>query len=609
VSFVNPAALLWFLPLAGVIVTLYLLRMRRKEMIIPATFLWPARTEEVRANAPFQKLKWDWLMAVQLLAALLVVLALARPQFRTAGPGGAATVVILDASASMGSRDVAPSRFEEAKRQARAILQNARPADRVALIEAGATPRVVFPLTSDPQRQVGALDGLRLVDSGGDVGEALRLGSEILAGTEGSKIVLLSDGVFPVVEDIAFGRTAVEFVQVGSRGRNAAITALGSTDGPRGRTLLASVRNTGAEPLATTLTLTADGQTVDSEERALEPNATWTKTVTVPRGAKWFTATLDGSDDLAADDRRTAVADDASRLRVLLVTPGNVFLERALALDPRVTLDVAADVPESERTGSPGKGDYDFVVFDGGSSRNVKARAVLSLGSTIPAKVGTVEGAVSQPRIERAEATGIMDGVDLGSVFVSNGQRVRAARGARSLAFFGENPAILTTSAGGQTWVHVSFSPAQSDFPLVPAFPIFLSNVVGVLGSESSLSRLVVTAGQPFGVNARGAEAAILKRQGQPDVRIEARDGRVTVTQMNRVEDAVLQIGQTQLDVSSQLSDGNESATAPRTSLSLGSGEVLATQAGARFAESWKPFLLFLLVVLGLEWWMYARRS
>ncbi|RYG19780.1 hypothetical protein EON82_21025, partial [bacterium] len=79
-SFGNPSALWWLLPLAGIIVALYLLRMRRRELRVPATFLWPARTDEVRANALFQRLRPSWLLFLQLLALLLAVLCLARPQ-------------------------------------------------------------------------------------------------------------------------------------------------------------------------------------------------------------------------------------------------------------------------------------------------------------------------------------------------------------------------------------------------------------------------------------------------------------------------------------------------------------------------------------------------
>jgi len=82
-SLVNAGALFWLIPLAGIIILLYLLKMRRKEFKVPASFLWPNMTTEVRANSLIQKLRFSWLLVLQLLALCLVVLAFARPQIRS----------------------------------------------------------------------------------------------------------------------------------------------------------------------------------------------------------------------------------------------------------------------------------------------------------------------------------------------------------------------------------------------------------------------------------------------------------------------------------------------------------------------------------------------
>ncbi|RYG41926.1 VWA domain-containing protein, partial [bacterium] len=75
----------------------------------------------------------------------------------------------------MGSTDVAPSRFDAAKKLAREAIQSSSGGDRIALIEAGPSPRVVFPLGRDAARQVRDLEDLRGTDAPSDMGEALRL--------------------------------------------------------------------------------------------------------------------------------------------------------------------------------------------------------------------------------------------------------------------------------------------------------------------------------------------------------------------------------------------------------------------------------------------------
>ena len=97
----NPGVLMWLIPLAGVILLLYLLKMKRRDLRVPATFLWPERVEEIRANALFQRLRPSWLLFLQLLALLLIVGSLARPQTKQKGLAGEVTVFVIDTSASM----------------------------------------------------------------------------------------------------------------------------------------------------------------------------------------------------------------------------------------------------------------------------------------------------------------------------------------------------------------------------------------------------------------------------------------------------------------------------------------------------------------------------
>ena len=99
-QFQSLGVLLWFLPVAAFIIFLYLLKVRRREIRVPARFLWPTITTDVRANALFQKLRPNLLLFLQLLIAFLLLAALARPMIQARGLPGQ-SVIVVDASASM----------------------------------------------------------------------------------------------------------------------------------------------------------------------------------------------------------------------------------------------------------------------------------------------------------------------------------------------------------------------------------------------------------------------------------------------------------------------------------------------------------------------------
>lgn len=606
-TFQNPAALIWFLPLAGVVILLYLLKMRRRDVRVPATFLWPARTDEVRANALFQKLKPSWLLFLQLLALSLAVFALARPQTKQQGLAGEITVIVLDASASMSATDVKPSRFEEARRLAREAIQAAGATDRIALIEAGPVPRVVFPLGNDPARQIRALDAVEPTDAEAEVGEALRLAGALVGTVDGARIVLLSDGVFEPVRDFSRGRAALIYKSVGELGDNLAVSALGTAETPEGRQLFCGIKNPGATPMEGTVSLYADGKVLDSiRTGAIAAGGQWGRTVAAPADAKVFEAKLEATDILKSDNYAVSVASAGASLRVLLVTKGNPFLERALALDPRVTLDRTNDVPQTEK-GETGGGKYDVVIFDDVPEEPVKARGILTLGSPGGPSPVKAQGEAKAPKFVSAETSPVVKGVDFRTVFIDKQIRVDTTGVGEVLAQTNAGPLIVAASTPVRRQLFLAFAPLQSDFPLQVGFPIFIANALDYLAGSQTADNLAVRAGVPFSM-ASSQGAKLKDPQGQT-TELKSTGSTVIVREARRIGRHEIQLGDKKKSLYSYLRSDRESDIAPERNLTLGGGEVKATATPARFADFWRPLALLALLVLAGEWWLFARRS
>lgn len=584
---------------------LYLLRMRRRDVRVPATFLWPERTEEIRANSLFQKLRFSWLLILQLLALCLVVFALAKPQTQQKGLTGEVTVLVVDASASMGATDIKPSRFDEAKKLAREAAESAKPGDRIALIEAGPNPRVVFSLSNDPSSQIGKIDAMERSDAEVDIGEALRLAAALVGTEESARIVLLSDGVFDPVKDFSRGKASLVYKSIGDNDHNLAISALGIADTGQGRQVYVSVRNPSGAQLGGTINLFADGKLIDSEKITIATSKTWGKTIGAPAGANIIEAKLDAKDLLAADNYAVALANPGASLRILLVGKGDFFLEKALSLDPRVTLDRADQVPVEERGRGAG-GTYDVVVFDGVPSIPVKARGVLELGTVGPDSPVTGNGTASSPNFISAEPNKLMEGVDFDGVFIDNAQRVKPKAEGQVVANGSAGP-LVVTSKGDQRRVFLAFSPLQSDLPLNISFPIFIANSLDFLGGESGSGVLAIRAGQTFNIAA--AKPGTLKRPDGDTSEIPSNGTTAVVRSARQVGKYNLNLDGKQRPVYATLRSDRESRIAPEVDLELGGGSVKAVESPLRFADFWRPLLVLCLLVLAGEWWMFARKS
>src|SRR6266478_4412560 len=110
-----------------VVVVFYLLKRKRVVKLVSSTLLWQKFLAETQASAPFQKLRRNWLLILQIIMLILAVLALSRPYFATKSKNSELRVLILDASASMQSTDETPSRFEKARKEALDWVDSLRP--------------------------------------------------------------------------------------------------------------------------------------------------------------------------------------------------------------------------------------------------------------------------------------------------------------------------------------------------------------------------------------------------------------------------------------------------------------------------------------------------
>src|SRR2546429_4288079 len=136
-----PAALA-FSAIIPIILLFYFMRPKRQEHVVASTLLWKQALQDIQASRPWQRLRIAPLLLLQLLAAIFIVLILARPAIFTSSSISGNTIIILQASASMQATDVAPTRFEAAKSQISDLIDGLGPNDHLSLISMAPTPQV-----------------------------------------------------------------------------------------------------------------------------------------------------------------------------------------------------------------------------------------------------------------------------------------------------------------------------------------------------------------------------------------------------------------------------------------------------------------------------------
>ena len=543
--FTTPFALLGLLFVPAV-VAMYLLKLRRDETIVPSTLLWARLVADVEANAPWQKLRRSLLLLLQLLLVVILAMLAARPFLER--PAGLArdVVVVLDTSASMGATDVGPNRLEAAKTAALAALHDLPTGGKVSVIAADRRARIVVNETTDLGRVRQALDGIEVSSSHGDLGDALQLAGKLAARSGDAQILVATDGA--LATPVAGGATVpakVTVLPVGRSRKNQAIVALAVKTAPSAvtRSVFVSVANLDLERASRRLEVWGDGGLIEVRDLQLDPQARSDVVIDdVPRDVATLELRLTGADpaatgapdDLAVDDHAWAVIPPDRPRLILVVGPGDPYLETALSYLPNVELfGVTLDEygPATERKdGRP----WDLVIFEGALPATLPKSPILAIGPTATSSLGAVTGTLNDPGIGSLDpAEPILRYVDLSTTHIASAAKLALPEWARTV-IPGPNGAPLLyagTRAGLPTAV-LAFEPRKSDLPLQVAFPVLMANLTGELLGGSAAPTEAVQPGTPvdLAIPADATGLAVKRPDGSVIELVPGTDRAVSVT-------------------------------------------------------------------------------
>ena len=497
--FISPLSLLWALPIGGSIVVMYILKLRRKDVVVSSTFLWRQVIRDVQANAPFQKLRKNLLLLLQLIVAALVIFALARPFFQRMANGGRNIVLIVDTSASMGATDVAPSRLDEAKRKAHELVRQRHPGDLMMILSASSRPRAATGFTREDSELDRAIDDLKAHDTPTNMRDALNLAADLVASRnngDSGVIDLISDGGFEsqsgaasdgslqyTLASLNLGKTHVNFLPVGKRQDNVGITAVDfrrNLGSERTVQLLVVTHNFSAHPSKFNEEIYADDNLVEAHEINLAPNGEDIEPYDLPEPDHpvKMRVKLDVHDDMAADNEAALVLKPRKTLKALLVGRENLFLENALKVDPSVSLDKTAQF-------TSGKG-YDVVIFYDAAPAKLPEGNYLFLHCVSNQAPVKVDGSVSnvQPADWEHDHP-VMRYIDISSERFGSAMKAVPLGWGKELCVAESGSLVVAGEKNKMRAVFVGFSLAKSMFPLRVAFPIFIANSVRWLGTGS----------------------------------------------------------------------------------------------------------------------------
>jgi hypothetical protein len=520
------------------IVLLYFLKLKRRPIEVPSTFLWHKSTEDLHVNTIWQRLRRNLLLLLQLLVILLAAGALLRPSWQGTKLTGSRFIFLVDNSASMSATDVSPgavsSRLVEAKRQVGDLIDQMRSGDAAMLISFADTARVEQSYTDDRQQLHRALEAIGPTARGTSLLEALKLAAGLanpgrsaestntsdvqVAEAMPATLYIFSDGRFGPVAGFALGNLDPKFVPIGSAdARNVGITAFSlrrNESKPDRLQAFARLENFGREPVGVSTELLLDDRLIDADHADVAPGESrgvsfdlgavesgvlklrlTDKNVRLPdKGAT--------ADDLALDDVAYAIISPPRRSKVLLVTPGDDPLRLALQTKEAAEVaDVQVEPPgflkTKPYTDRAAAGGWQLAIYDRCRPERMPACNTLWIG-VLPPEGGWRAGAkAASPQIIDIQAAHpLLQWIDMGDVLVLEGTPLTVPRGGSVLVDSDAGPLLglagrdaFEDAVLGFVIVDEGATPGGAakrfmgtNWLIRPSFPVFVLNLLDYLG-------------------------------------------------------------------------------------------------------------------------------
>jgi len=618
-NFLLTPTFLWFLALIPVVILMYLLKLRRTEMIIPSTMLWKKSLQDLTANAPFQKLKKNLLLFLQILVILLIVAALTRPFIKTQGVSGNNLCILIDRSASMLTREGEETRLDQARKKALELIDQMSKEDKTMIVTFAENSDVLCELTGDLYKLRTAINSIQGSHCRTRIRDAITVAHSLQQlSVPDLKLVIISDGDIIDLQDVRTRALDPVFLQVGETSRNLGITTFSVREPYEGqgeRQALIQIHNDDKVEASTTLTLYFDDATLSVNEVTVAPGEDEEVVFSLPEMATGtLRVEIDAEDALDVDNKAWLAIRPSALVKVLIVSQGDsvgaYFIKRVLSLDSRVQASSVAPVDFVPT------GDYDLTIFESfvpSSSLELPLGTLLFIDSVPPVAGLILDGSLQNPPvIAKDPEHPLMRFLSPENVSIQRARKLTLPEGARPLLSTTGAPLVADISRGMQKIALITFNIGGTNWPLRLSFPLFFQNLVTWAAGETLEQGVSVRAGTPLSLPAfpQGGEAIITKPDGTTETigldplrpifygATEQTGSYVAVWGGKRGHFAV------------NLLDREESSILPAEKLSVGRAEVRAERSVVKqIREFWRWLILAALAFLTLEWWVYSRRA
>ena len=483
-----PLFLLITIPL---LILLYILKRKYREEVISSTLLWNEVYKNTRANTPWEKLRKNIMLLLQIIILLLLILSLMRPFLNFGGKTYKNIILVIDNTASMSAEYGDGTRLDEAKKLAKEFLASTKDYTNTYIIAFDGNSNLLQNGDFDKEVSNDIISSISQSYNSGDINETLSFVKAIGEGIEEDyEVIAITD------KDFSLGDVNGKVVSLANSGVNASIDNISHKFLEDSVRVIATITNRGTGDYQGDFSL-YDGEELISVE-ALDLKEGENKTLTFDLSSiksETLRGELSRKDMIAGDNTYNHVVGKKKVNKVLIVTEQNLFLEKAFS-----NIQNTEVYKTNNASNLTSADNYDLYVFDG-----VTADIIPSKGSILFINPSSNEFFNVTSGGEGGEAKAVIGEV---SKYLEDTTFTAAKYNSIEIPYYGkgflnidEDFIGFKGEVDGRKIAALSFDLHNSDFPLKKEFPILMYEI----------GENLISSGMVYSSNYKAGEKIIAK--------------------------------------------------------------------------------------------------
>ncbi|MBI3820745.1 MAG: VWA domain-containing protein [Planctomycetes bacterium] len=616
--------------LAAAVIVLYILKVRRRAVVVPYLHLWQTLAAETRSVTLFKKLKRLLSLLLQLAILASLIFAVARPSL-----GGDAAlrkhfVMVLDASASMGAKESGGrTRFQLLMNEARRLVESRNPDDDWMVVSASDRIDVLSSFTKSTIRLRGALDAAKPSIHELNVGQTVAFAREATRDKKAPVLLFLSDGNAGQLRAAIDKDPNARLIPIGEARENVGIVRFSARKNSSLGTdyIIATVRNYGDKERAFQMEIALNNVTQKVIPKKLAPGAEETEKLqlSLPQGGTLrlvlkFDTNAEPADALEIDNVAYAIAYPERLRRVVLVTeqqgmetPFRIAFESMAEVVDETSIAVTA---EEYAALKPEEKQADITICHNVLPADLPPRGNIILIHTpmpsfLPAKITGEEAAPTVLDWDREHVLNRYLNYREMKLPRANLLQLSGSAGA-NIVDGGDSPLVAAFDLPDRRAVYIAFDMMSEMFPFRLAFPMVLRNSIAWFETEEDV--MFEDTYKPGSLirplrklSVGSVTARYIKGVKENNLTIPVAQGQFQFEDTEETGPVYFRIGDREYATAINLFEPAESSIAPQTAdindppatggaFRLGSGEL------------WTYFAMAALILWAAEWALYHRR-